>query len=123
MSLQVTRAGANECRRFFKNQTQMSEKKQPYTQIRCVQYPVIIDGAALDRIGLFEVDFHSDDLPLRARMLRFVGYDEIRDLATFLDDINEAVFERPTLLYTDTVNLDEDEWGGTLYFPHPPILK
>ena len=101
----------------------MSTKKQPYTEIRCVQYPVIIAEQAFDRIGLFEVDFHSDDLPLRARMLRFVGFEKPADMIDFLDNINDAVFQKPTLLCTDIVNLDEDEWGGTLYFPHPPILK
>ena len=101
----------------------MSEKKQPYTQIRCVQYPVIIAGNAMDRIGIFEVYFHSDNLPLRARTLRFIGYDEMEDLATFLHNMNYAVFVLPTLRCNDTVNLDDDEWGGTLHFPHPPILK
>lgn len=97
--------------------------KQPYIQIRCVQYPCIIAGNAVDRIGIFEVDFHSDDSPLRARMLRFLGYEKLPELVDFLDDINEAVFERPTLLAHDIVNLDDDAWGGTIYFPHLPILK
>lgn len=97
-------------------------KKEAYTEIRCVQYPCIISGEAVDRIGIFEVDFYSDK-PLRARMLRFVGYSEMPDLARFLDDINEAVFERPTLFAPDTVNLDDDTWSGTIYFPTLPILK
>ena len=97
-------------------------KKEPYTEIRCVQYPVIISGKAVDRIGIFSVDFHSDDEPLRADMLRFVGYDNLQELIDFLDNINEAVFNRQTLHIHQSIDLDNDEWSGTLYFPNLPIL-
>ena len=101
----------------------MSQKKQPYTQVRAVCYPCIIAGQAVDRIGFFEVDFHSDDLPLRARMLRFVGYETPAQMVEFLEDIERAMYELPTLICrNDPVDFDNDEWEGILFFPRRPIL-
>jgi len=95
--------------------------KQPYTEIRLVQYPCIVGDIAIDRLGFFEVDFHHDDTPLRARALQFVGYDKPAQMVEFLEEMEQAVYERPTLInINDPIN--PEKWGGTLYFPTEPIL-
>lgn len=92
-------------------------------EIRAVQYPCIIGGEGVDRIGLFLVDFDRDGEPLRAEMLRFVGYQSPADLMGFFEQVEAAIFNRETLHIHDAINLDEGEWSGTLHFPHLPILK
>lgn len=95
-----------------------------YTQIRCVQYPCIIGGRAVDRVGLFEVDMDKNNLPIRATMLRHVGYENPSELIDFFNQVERAIFEASTLILTnEPVDLDNDEWSGTLYFPRLPTLR
>lgn len=95
-----------------------------HTAIRCVQYPCIVGGKAVDRVGLFEVDFDDKNLPLRATMVRHVGYESPQQLIEFFNSLEAAIFEISTLILTsDPVDLDNTEWGGTLYFPRLPVLR
>lgn len=95
-----------------------------YTEIRCVQYPCIIAGRAVDRVGLFEVDMDKNNLPIRATMLRHVGYENPSELIDFFNQVERAIFEASTLILTnEPVDLDNDEWSGTLYFPRLPTLR
>jgi len=95
-----------------------------YSEIRCIQYPCIIAGRAVDRVGLFQVDMDKNNLPIRATMIRHVGYETPSELIDFFGQIERAIFEASTLILTnDPINFDENEWSGTIYFPRLPTLK
>lgn len=90
-------------------------------EIRVVQYPSVISGNAVDHTGFFMVEFDRNGEPVRGDMLRLIGYDKLADLIEFYEQLESALFERETLHIHDAINLDE--WGGTIYFPHLPILR
>jgi hypothetical protein len=116
----------------------MSQKNTVKTEMRVVQYPCIIAGETVDRVGFFVVDFDAAGQPLRADIPGLVGFrisegkelhgqlfqaEKPADLVQFEEEIQAALYERPTLYTTSVVDLDNDEWSGVLFFPRLPILK
>lgn len=88
-----------------------------------MQYPCIIGGNAVDRVGLFEVEFAPTGAPVRAEMLRFVGYDSPTLLVEFFEEMERALYELETLHVHTAINLDEaPAWDGTLLFERAAIL-
>lgn len=94
-----------------------------HKQIRAVSYPVIMNGKAFDRFGLFEVELTRGGAPLRATMLRFVGYESPAELLNFWEQVECALTTLPTLQTYLTTNLDESPaWDGSLEFQDATAL-
>lgn len=93
------------------------------TEKRVVFYPCQIAGKIAERVGVFDVTFSADGVPLRADMPRFVGFSKNRELVEFYDEIEKAIFDRQNLHCPNVVNLDDaPAWDGTLTFEPIAIL-
>ena len=87
-----------------------------------VHYPCLINGKVEERWGIFDVFFGADGLPVRAEMSRFVGYENPAQLVEFWDGVERAIMDLQTMHCQNVLDLDAQEWDGTLSFEPDAVL-
>lgn len=93
-------------------------------QIRWVKYPVIIGGEKQFRFGLFNVHFINGD-PAYAEIVRIVGFRLALDPDTYPAIVQQFAYASmcETIVCTNSVDLDNVAWDGSLIFDHLPVLS
>ena len=90
---------------------------------RVVFYPCLIGGKIVERVGIFDVAFSADFVPISAEIPRFVGYTKNTELVEFYDEIEKAILDRQCLHCANVVNLDDaPAWDGSLTFEPTAVL-
>ncbi len=90
-------------------------------RICLVCYPAQIAGDIVNRYGLFNVTFHGGQ-PVSAAMMRTVGFHRLWDMQQMMADIADAAKTGDIVTCTHVVNLDDDDWDGTLVFEPAAIV-
>ena len=89
---------------------------------RVVFYQCLIAAKVQERIGVFDVTYDDNGLPVRAEMPRFVGFHTTKDLVEFYDEIFKAILDRSALHCVNILDLDSEAWDGSLSFEPKTVL-
>lgn len=93
-----------------------------HNELRWVQYPCLIAQKRVFRYGLFDVHFINDE-PAHAELPQIVGLKKEKNGFLKRSMAIQSACHEPILICTNAVNLDNDDWDGSLIFDHEPVLS